>query len=138
MEHAKDMSKYRYEQALQCLQSSKALISLDDYKGAANRSYYGVFHAMRSVMALSNVDFGNHGQVIGYFRKSYIKTEIFPKEMSRIIDTLFKERNKCDYDDFYVINKEDVTNQLSSAEYFISEINKYLVNFQSENEAKGK
>ena len=126
MERAKDMSNYRYEQATQCLQSSKALIALDDYKGAANRSYYCVFHAMRSVMALANVDFGNHGQVIGYFRREYIKTKIFPKEMSRIIDTLFKVRNKCDYDDFYVISKEDVSNQLSSAEYFLSEIRKYL------------
>ena len=119
MEHTKDMSTYRFEQAAQCLQSAKALVGLDDYKGAANRSYYAVFHAMRSVMALDNVDFGNHGQVIGYFRREYIKTEIFPKEISRTIDTLFKVRNKCDYDDFYVISKEDVDNQLKSAEYFL-------------------
>ena len=37
MEHIEDMSNYRYEQALQCLQSSKALIDLGDFKGAANR-----------------------------------------------------------------------------------------------------
>ena len=126
MEHAEDMSAYRYEQGAQCLHSSKALIELGDYKGAANRSYYCVFHAMRSVMALDNVDFGNHGQVIGYFRREYIKTGIFPKEMSRIIDMLFKVRNKCDYDDFYVINKEDVVKQLNAAEYFLGEVCKYL------------
>ena len=128
MEHAKDMSAYRFQQAAQCLQSSKALIELEDYKGAANRSYYAVFHAIRSVMALANVDFGNHGQVIGYFRREYIKTGVFPKEMSRTIDTLFKVRNKCDYDDFYVIDREDVTNQIVSAEYFLDEIRKYLQN----------
>jgi len=128
MERTKEMSTYRYEQASQCLQSAKALIDLNDYKGAANRSYYCVFHAMRSVMALANVDFGNHGQVIGYFRREYIKTAVFPKEMSHIIDTLFKVRNKCDYDDFYVISKEDVTNQLNSAEYFLDEIRKHLEN----------
>jgi len=53
-------------------------------------------------------------------------THYFPKEMSRIIDTLFKVRNKCDYDDFYLISKEDVMNQLSSAEYFLDEIRKHL------------
>jgi len=120
------MSVYRYEQALQCIQSSKALISLGDYKGAANRSYYGVFHAMRSVLAIDNVDFGNHGQVIGYFRREYIRTQIFPKEMSYIIDTLFKVRNKCDYDDFYIISKEDVINQLKSAEYFLNKIHIHI------------
>ncbi|MCL2201365.1 MAG: HEPN domain-containing protein [Oscillospiraceae bacterium] len=126
MQHTKDMSAYRYEQATQCLHSAKVLIDLGDYKGGANRSYYAVFHAMRSVMALANVDFGNHGQVIGYFRREFIKTDVFPKEMSRIIDVLFKARNKCDYDDFYIISKDDATTQLKSAEYFLEEISKYL------------
>ena len=126
MEHAKDMSKYRYEQAVQCLESSKTLIGTNDYKGAANRSYYCVFHAMRSVLALKNVDFGNHGQLMGYFRREYIKTKIFPVEMSDILTLLFDARNKSDYDDFYVISKEEVTNQLKSAEYFLDEVRKFI------------
>ena len=81
---------------------------------------------MRSVMALKGVNFGNHGQVIGYFRREFIKTGIFPKIMSNIIETLFQVRNESDYDDFYIISKEDVTNQLASAEYFLGEIKKYL------------
>ena len=81
---------------------------------------------MRSVMALANVDFGNHGQVIGHFRREYIKTHIFPKDMSRIIDILFKVRNKCDYDDFYILGKEDIKSQVNSAEYFLEEVKNYL------------
>ena len=132
MEHAKDMSKYRYEQAVQCFESSKTLIGFNDYKGAANRSYYCVFHAMRSVLALKNVDFGNHGQLIGYFRREYIKTAIFPIEMSDILTLLFDVRNKSDYDDFYVISKDEVTNQLKSAKYFLGEVRKYLKHKLSE------
>jgi uncharacterized protein (UPF0332 family) len=126
MEHSKDVSKYRYEKAVQCLETSKAMVALNDYKGAANRSYYCVFHAMRSVLALDNVDFGNHGQVMGYFRKEYIKTKTFPVKMSEILTILFDVRNKSDYDDFYIISKEDVTNQLHSAEFFLGEVQKYL------------
>jgi len=48
MQHIKDMSNYRIEQAEQCLKSAKMLIDAEDYKGAANRSYYAIFHAMRS------------------------------------------------------------------------------------------
>jgi hypothetical protein len=126
MPHNEDMSKYRYEQAEQCLKSANTLINANDYKGAANRSYYAVFHAMRSVLALRNVDFSKHSAVIGYFRKEYIKKGIFNAELSDIIENLFTVRNKCDYDDFYVIGKEDVTVQLKSAEHFISEIQKHL------------
>jgi len=128
MQHIKDMSNYRFEQAEQCLKSAKMLIDAGDYKGAANRSYYAIFHAMRSVLALQNVDFGKHSAVIGYFRKEYIKVGIFIVELSDIIENLLTVRNKCDYDDFYIISKEDVTNQLSSAEYFLGEIKKHLEN----------
>jgi len=120
------MANYRFEQAEQCLQSAKMLIGADDYKGAANRAYYAIFHAMRSVLALQNVDFGKHSAVISYFRKEYIKTDVFAIELSDIIENLFTVRNKCDYDDFYVISKEDVSQQLKSAEYFHDEIRRYL------------
>lgn len=126
MQHTNDMSNYRYEQAGQCLKSAKTLIDANDYKGAANRSYYAIFHAMRSVLALKNIDFGKHSAVISHFRKEYIKTGIFIVELSDIIENLFTVRNKCDYDDFYIISKEDVTNQLESAVCFIDEVRKYL------------
>jgi uncharacterized protein (UPF0332 family) len=63
---------------------------------------------------------------MGDFRREYIKTKIFPVEMSDILTLLFDVRNKSDYDDFYVISKEEVANQLKSAEYFLDEIRKYL------------
>ncbi len=68
----KKLSKYRMEQARQCITSAKALVEIDDYKGAANRSYYAVFHAMRSALALEGKDFSKHSGVSAYFRKEYI------------------------------------------------------------------
>lgn len=126
MQHVSDMSRYRLEQAMQCLTSAKMLVDAGDYKGAANRSYYCVFHAIRSVLALENVDFKSHSAVIAYFRKEYIKTQKFSVIMSDILGELFTVRNKSDYDDFYIISKEDVTAQLKSAELFIAEVHQYL------------
>ena len=33
---ATELSKYRYEQAQQCIKSAKLLVTAEDYKGAAN------------------------------------------------------------------------------------------------------
>ena len=126
MQHTKDMSNYRLEQAKQCLKSAKTLVDTNDYKGAANRSYYAVFHAMRSVLALQNVDFGRHSAVISHFRREYIKVGIFSVELSDIIESLFTVRNKCDYDDFYVIGKNDVMEQIILAAHFLDAIQSYL------------
>ncbi len=103
-----DLSKHRLEQSKQCIQSAKVLRDIDDYKGAANRSYYAIFHAIRSVLALEKKDFSKHSQLIGYFRREYVKTKIFPVEMSDIISDAFDARTDSDYDDYYVISKREV------------------------------
>jgi len=126
MKQSKALSEHRFEQALSCLKQAKILIAADEYKGTANRSYYAVFHSIRSILALEGRDFGKHTAVMGYFRKEYIKTKIFDEKLSDILALLFKVRNDSDYDDFYIINKDDVTSQLESAEYFLREIRQYL------------
>ena len=126
MENINTLAEYRFEKAANCLKASKTAIESDDYFTAANRSYYAVFNAIRCILALRQVDFKSHGDVIGYFRREFVKTPIFPKDMSDITGSLFDVRNKCDYDDFYIVIKEDVRSQYFSAEYFLCEIRKYL------------
>lgn len=53
----KELSDYRLEQAERCIKSAKVLASDGDFKGAASRSYYAIFHCMRSVLALEGIDF---------------------------------------------------------------------------------
>lgn len=120
------LSRYRFEQAKQCIESAKLLTNAGDYKGAANRSYYPIFHAMRSVLALDNIDFSKHSGVSAYFRKTYIKTGIFDVELSDIISMAFEARSDSDYDDFYVISKEEVEEQIINAEKFCEAVRGYL------------
>ena len=117
-----ELSKYRMEQAKQCLRSAKLLADSGDFRGSANRSYYAIFQAMRSVLALEQKDFSKHSGVSAYFRKAYIKTNIFDPELSDIISEAFEVRNDSDYDDFYVISVGEVQDQISNAEKFITDI----------------
>ena len=123
---AEELSQYRYKQAQQCIKSAKLLVTAEDYKGAANRSYYAIFHAMRSVLALENKDFSKHSGVSAYFRKEYIKTGIFNVELSDIISSAFDVRSNSDYDDFYVISKEEVEEQIADAVKFCDAVKEFL------------
>ena len=125
-EELKALSKYRYEQALECLRSAQLLADNGDYRGSANRSYYAFFHAMRSVFALENKDFAKHSGVSANFRKDYIKTGIFDVAYSDMIKSAFYVRNNSDYDDFYVVSKQDVEEQLQNAKKFCNAVNEYL------------
>ena len=108
------------------MQSARLLIDAGDYKAAANRSYYAAFSAMRAVLALDGLDFKRHSGVISEFRKSYIKTGVFDAELSHIIDSLKDVRQSSDYDDFYLISKEEVSLQVENAECFVFRVEEYL------------
>lgn len=122
----KALAEYRLEQAQTCIKSSRVLVKENDYKGAANRAYYAIFHCMRSVLALDGQDFAKHSGVSAYFRKEYIKTGIFDVEYSDIIREAFDIRTDSDYDDFYVISKSEVEEQISNAQRFYDTIAEYL------------
>lgn len=122
----KALSIRRMEQAEQCLESAKLLLEADDIKGAANRSYYGIFHAIRAVLALEGKDFAKHSGVISFFRQNYIKTGILDVSLSDIITDAFQVRTECDYNDYYIISKAEVEEQVQNAERFIKTISDYL------------
>lgn len=106
-ETKKTYIKYRLATAEENLESAKILYDNNQLKAAANRAYYCVFHSMRAVLAVEGVDFKHHSGVIAYFRKEYIKTGIFPKNLSTIIQTTSMVRESSNYDDFYLISRDD-------------------------------
>lgn len=103
-----ELSRLRMEKALDCLQASKALYNLKSYNAAANRSYYAVYNAIRSVLAFDGIDRKHHSGTINEFRRIYINDNTFPREFSDYIGDLFVQRNKSDYDDFYLIDRDCV------------------------------
>lgn len=123
---AKDLSKYRYEKALQCISSARYVMQIQDYNLVSNRAYYAIFHAMRAVLALEGKDFEKHSAVISYFRKEYIKTQIFSVEASRIVGNAFDLRNDSDYSDWCEVSQEDAEEQLLAAEQFLAMTKSYL------------
>ena len=125
-EEKRSLSKVRFDHALECLDAAESLLENGNYKSAANRSYYAVFHAMRSVLAFDEVDMKHHSGIIAEFRKRYIKTGVFEISLSHIISALFDTRTDSDYDDFFVISKAEVMEQKENAEYFLNQIKAYL------------
>jgi len=54
-------------------------------------------------------------------------------ELSDIISELFQIRIESDYDDYYVISKEDVKTQITNAKCFLNKIKSYLENMKCSN-----
>lgn len=81
----KDLILYRLETAKKDLKSANVLLEIDDCKGANNRAYYAIFHAINAVHAVSGKGYKRHKDAIANFNKEYVKASIFPREMGRKI-----------------------------------------------------
>lgn len=123
-----ELSKYRYERALEELKNAKDVFDAGSYKLALNRSYYAIFHAMRAVNVLDEFDSSKHSGVIAHFNQYHVKTGDFQKDASKIIQNAMEMREHADYEDFFVASKKDAEEQISKAEQFLEYVKVFLDN----------
>lgn len=122
----KDLCGYRLLQAEDSLKAAKINYENALFKDSINRSYYASFYAIKAVLALEEIDFKRHKDAIGYFNKSYVATNKFPKELGRKIGMLKQLREKSDYDDFFIAGKEEAGIQIETAELMITEVKRFI------------
>ena len=125
---SKELANHRLEQAKEDLDAGYLLYEKEFFKSANNRAYYSIFHSIKAVLALEPIDFKSHKNVLAYFNKNYINTEIFPKSMGRKIINASTIREDSDYDDEFVVNSNKTKEQLEVAKELIELVEEYLLN----------
>lgn len=122
-------AKYRLERAKQDLSDAEFNYQNRRYLNANNRAYYAIFHAIRAVLATERIDFKRHKDVLAYFNQYYVKTEVFPRSISRKISQASKVREDSDYDDEFVPTDEETKIQIDTAKELIELVERYLSSF---------
>jgi hypothetical protein len=117
-----DLSNYRIKKARDLLSQAELLSANKKFDGCLNRSYYAIFNAMRSLLALVKLDSQTHAGVLSIFDRYFIKTGIIDKEYSKIAHSAFDSRQDSDYEDFYTPSENDAVAQLEKAKAFVNEI----------------
>ena len=121
-----ELSSYRLNMSEEQLRSARILLDAGQSKDSIGRSYSAIFSALRAVLAKDKVDFSKHAGVISYFQKEYLKTELFDKKYSKYISSAFQIRNNCDYDDFFIVSKEEAIEQYEHAYELYEAVKKFL------------
>ena len=120
------LSKYRYQCAQENIEAARILLESKQFKSSVNRSYYAVFHALRALTALDRFDSSKHSGVIAFVNRNYVKKGVFDRNLSKIIDTTFRLREKADYEDFFVVSLQMAEEQLEKAEHLLQITYPYL------------
>lgn len=122
MDKRQDLCNYRIDQAKETINVAKLCFENGHYKDAINRAYYAAFYAVKAVLALDNIDFKRHKDVIATFNRDYIASGMYEKEIGRLLSRLQKKRENSDYDDFYIASKEEAEDQIKFAEQIVMSI----------------
>ena len=122
MDKRQDLCNYRIDQAKETITVAKLCFENGHYKDAINRAYYAAFYAVKAVLALDNIDFKRHKDVVATFNRDYIASGMYEKEIGRLLSRLQKKRENSDYDDFYIASKEEAEDQIKYAEQIVMSI----------------
>ena len=68
----------------------------------------------------------HHSGIISSFRRLYVKTGIFDVRLSEIISAAYDLRTGSDYDDFFVIGGDEVSELFDNAAFFLHQIRGFL------------
>jgi uncharacterized protein (UPF0332 family) len=116
----------RLGQALETLEEASALRQHALWRGVINRSYYAMFYAVLALGVSKQVVLTKHSQVVAFFDKEFVKTKIFPRDLSRCLHLAFDQRQVNDYGDIWEVSQEEAEGVYSEAGLFVESVDRYL------------
>jgi len=119
-------AKSLIERASKYLRSARLLLNEDDFESSVSRTYYAMFFSVQALLLLKNLSFSSHKGVVSAFGEYFVKTNIFPKEMSKELSRAFEMRAMGDYEYTFVISEDEARAILISGERFVKQITDYL------------
>jgi len=125
-EQRNQLIKYRIEQAKETSDEAKLMLENKMLRGATNRIYYAMFYMLLALSLKYKFNTSKHGQLIGWFNKNFIKTDIFDKKYGRILREAFDFRQQGDYGIFSELSLEDVGTKFMLMLEFIIVLEKHI------------
>lgn len=121
-----DVINYRILRCHEAMEEAELNLKYDKLRLTENRIYYSIFYIVTALAEKNNYSSSKHGQLMGWFNKSFIATKLVDTRLSKIYNNAFEKRQKGDYDDFVKFEKEEVESDLNDMKLFVSEVSKLL------------
>jgi uncharacterized protein (UPF0332 family) len=102
-----ELVKYRIKQAEESLEEAKFLLSRSKSpRSVINRIYYAMFYFVLALLIYEPYSSSKQSGVLSYFKRHFIKEDIFEKELGHDINEAFELRQQEDYREYTTLNLE--------------------------------
>lgn len=118
--------EFLIQRATRYLKSAEILLKEKDYESSVSRTYYAMFYSVQAMLLTKKLSFSSHKGIISAFGEHFVKTGIFPKEMSRELNRAFEKRQIGDYGHKFLISEEEAERILVNGKKFVEKIVQHL------------
>jgi len=125
-ENIRALVQYRLEQAEETLRASTLLME-HSLGGVMNRSYYAMFYAALALLALRQLETSKHSGAISLFDREFVRTGVFPRELSRWLHQAFRQRLAADYAPLNTVTEDEARQVLDEASQFVAQVKAHLI-----------
>jgi len=119
----------RLDRAKELYFEAVELVNMDCYKSANNRAFYAIEKCIKALLATHKMDVETHNGALSQFNLLFIHQEnntAFTKNDYQKIAKADRIRNASDYDDFYIVNKEETKDLLEFVKHFLEKTEGYI------------
>lgn len=119
---------YRLQRARESLDEAALLLERDHVNTFVNRVYYACFYGATALLLTHDFASAKHSGVRSLFHQHFVKTGIVSIDLGQTFDKLFDNRQKGDYADMVLFEKEEVGGWLEEARAFVDAIERIIKN----------
>ncbi len=119
----------RLDRAKELYSEAVELVNMNCYKSANNRAFYAIEKCIKALLATHKMDVETHNGALSQFNLLFIHQEnnaVFTKNDYQKIAKADRIRNASDYDDFYIVNKEETKDLLEFVKRFLEKTEGYI------------
>jgi uncharacterized protein (UPF0332 family) len=92
------------------------------YRDSIGRSYYAMFYAVSALLELRGAGTSKHRGALSFFDREFVRTGVFPKQMSAWLHSAFDARQLADYNPQAVATAELGSTMLERARSFVGAV----------------
>lgn len=123
----RSLIEYRLIQARDSLKEADVLQQSGmSLRSVMNRLYYSMFYTVLALLQNRELGTSKHSGAISLFDREYVKTGLFPREMSKALHRAFELRQIGDYMEQTDVTSLDIEEVRPMAEQFVSDAERVL------------
>jgi uncharacterized protein (UPF0332 family) len=119
MTEKQDYIDYKLVRSEDAIKSAEVLINEKLWLDALSKIYYAAFYIVSSLLINMKLNPKTHSGAKNLFHKEFILTGIIDKDFGKLYDTLLAKRFEADYEDFAIIDEEDIPPYLEAVKEFL-------------------